>query len=276
MGFSTNLQGRAAHEALLCRQEAELRLLTTMRGCLVNKIKCDRQYADALASVVVQGRKIEKTEDLVGSLVTQAWKNMLEEIENTAKLIKQNADMVESRSVEKLNSLYAEKRKGMKLYQEEHNRIAAQFSHVSLPPFSVNGVLCINNANAQAFAIWGTPRLLSRSLAQSSLPSPKAGDRQTFWSLRQKRRDQVALEYCFVSYERSQTSDTNATTHLKTSIIRHSLSNFLPPRIDYLSVAQVGSRDAQELLESAQKKNLPSSQQYLGGGWSEHNSVAGM
>nr|CAD7447039.1 unnamed protein product [Timema bartmani] len=130
MGFSTNLQGRAAHEALLCRQEAELRLLTTMRGCLVNKIKCDRQYADALASVVVQGRKIEKTEDLVGSLVTQAWKNMLEEIENTAKLIKQNADMVESRSVEKLNSLYAEKRKGMKLYQEEHNRIAAQFSHV--------------------------------------------------------------------------------------------------------------------------------------------------
>nr|CAD7194144.1 unnamed protein product [Timema douglasi] len=132
MGFSTNLQGRAAHEALLCRQEAELRLLTTMRGCLVNKIKCDRQYADALASVVVQGRKIEKTEDLVGSLVTQAWKNMLEEIENTAKLIKQNADMVESRSVEKLNSLYAEKRKGMKLYQEEHNRIAAQFSHSNL------------------------------------------------------------------------------------------------------------------------------------------------
>jgi tyrosine-protein kinase Fer len=61
----------------------------------------------------------------------QAWKTMLEELENTAKLMKQNADSVESKSLDKLNSLYAEKRKARKQYQEEHNRIVAQFTHVS-------------------------------------------------------------------------------------------------------------------------------------------------
>jgi tyrosine-protein kinase Fer len=61
----------------------------------------------------------------------KAWKNMLEELENTAKLIKQNADSVESKSLDKLNSLYAEKRRARKQYQEEHNRIVAQFTHVS-------------------------------------------------------------------------------------------------------------------------------------------------
>jgi tyrosine-protein kinase Fer len=72
MGFSSNLQGRAAHEALLCRQDAELRLLDTMRRCLANKVKCDREYAVAIASVALQGQKLERTEDLVGSLVAQA------------------------------------------------------------------------------------------------------------------------------------------------------------------------------------------------------------
>jgi tyrosine-protein kinase Fer len=72
MGFSSNLQGRAAHEALLCRQDAELRLLDTMRRCLANKVKCDREYAVAITSVALQGQKLERTEDLVGSLVAQA------------------------------------------------------------------------------------------------------------------------------------------------------------------------------------------------------------
>jgi tyrosine-protein kinase Fer len=72
MGFSSNLQGRAAHEALLCRQDAELRLLDTMRRCLANKVKCDREYAVAITSVAMQGQKLERAEDLVGSLVAQA------------------------------------------------------------------------------------------------------------------------------------------------------------------------------------------------------------
>lgn len=71
MGFSSNLQSKAAHEALLCRQDAELRLLDTMRRCLANKVKCDREYAVAITSVALQGQKLERAEDLVGSLVAQ-------------------------------------------------------------------------------------------------------------------------------------------------------------------------------------------------------------
>ena len=56
---------------------------------------------------------------------------MLEELENTAKFIKQNADSLESRSLDKLNSLYTEKRRARKQYQEEHNRLLNQFAHVS-------------------------------------------------------------------------------------------------------------------------------------------------
>lgn len=71
MGFSTSLQGQAAHEALLARQDAEIKLLETMRRCLTMKVKCDREYASTVSSLSVQGKKIERSEDLVGSLIVQ-------------------------------------------------------------------------------------------------------------------------------------------------------------------------------------------------------------
>lgn len=128
MGFSTNLQGRAAHEALLGRQDAELRLLETMRRCISNKIKCDRDYAMALTAVAVQGQKIDRADELSGSLIAQAWKGMMEELENAGKLVKSNADIVEKETLERLNTLCSEKRKARKQYQEEHNRISQQFN----------------------------------------------------------------------------------------------------------------------------------------------------
>lgn len=69
MGFSTNLQGKIAHEALLSRQDAELRLLEAMKRCINVKIKCDRDYATALSTVAAQGLKIDRGDDLVGKLV---------------------------------------------------------------------------------------------------------------------------------------------------------------------------------------------------------------
>ena len=54
MGFSSSLQGEAAHEALIARQDAELRLLENMKRCLSLRIKCDREYAIALNTVVLQ------------------------------------------------------------------------------------------------------------------------------------------------------------------------------------------------------------------------------
>lgn len=66
-----------------------------------------------------------------GSVVCSAWKTMMEEMENTVKLIRQNADTVETKALDALNALYTEKRKVRKAYQEEHVRILQQFTHVS-------------------------------------------------------------------------------------------------------------------------------------------------
>ena len=73
MGFSTNLQGQASHEALLGRQEAEIKLLETMRRCLTMKVKSDREYASTICSLSAQGRKIERTEELIGSMISQVF-----------------------------------------------------------------------------------------------------------------------------------------------------------------------------------------------------------
>lgn len=132
MGFSSAVQGRVAHEAILLRQDAEIRLLDTMKRCLASKVKCDREYALALSSVASQGMKMDRAEELSGSSMSSAWRCMLEEIDNTSKLIKQNADTLESKTLERLNTLHVEKRKSRKQYQEEYNKILQQFTHVSL------------------------------------------------------------------------------------------------------------------------------------------------
>ena len=66
MGFSSALQGQTAHEALLVRQDAELRLLETMKRCLAQKVKCDKEYAIALTTVAQQGLKVDRSDDLQG------------------------------------------------------------------------------------------------------------------------------------------------------------------------------------------------------------------
>lgn len=131
MGFSSSLQGKVSHDAIITRQDAELRLLELMKRCLVSKVKCDREYAVALSAVATQGLKMDKSDDLCGSLIASTWKTMMEELDNTGKLIKQNADSVESRALDSLNCLYAEKRKIRKLYQEEYTRIQHQLTNVS-------------------------------------------------------------------------------------------------------------------------------------------------
>ncbi|XP_058456019.1 tyrosine-protein kinase Fer isoform X3 [Malaya genurostris] len=131
MGFSSALQGRAAHEALLNRQEAELKLLETMKRCMIQKSKCDKEYATSLAAVTQQGLKIDRSDDLQGSHVTRAWRLYLEELEHTAKQIKANAEQLDAVCLEKLTHLYQEKRRVRKQYQEEHTKIATKFSHIT-------------------------------------------------------------------------------------------------------------------------------------------------
>ena len=54
MGFSSALQGVASSEALLSRQDAEIRLLEQMRRCLTLRVKADREYSMALGQFVMQ------------------------------------------------------------------------------------------------------------------------------------------------------------------------------------------------------------------------------
>lgn len=65
----------------------------------------------------------------------KAWRTIMEEWEQTAKQLKLNAEFLESLCQDKLTHLYQDKRKARKNYQEEHQKIATQFTNVS-PIFS--------------------------------------------------------------------------------------------------------------------------------------------
>ncbi|CAK1543921.1 unnamed protein product [Leptosia nina] len=131
MGYTSSGTGRAAHEALLARQDAELRLMETMKRSLQAKMKSDREYALALSAAAAQGQKMDKCEELNGSVIASAWRTMTEEWENTSRLIKTNAEALESRALDRLNTLMAERRKARKAYQEDHTKISSQFAQLS-------------------------------------------------------------------------------------------------------------------------------------------------
>ncbi|XP_037975747.2 tyrosine-protein kinase Fer isoform X2 [Plutella xylostella] len=132
MGYAgVGAGGRAAHEALLARQDAELRLMETMKRSLTAKMKSDREYALALSAAAAHGQKMDKCEELSGSVIASAWRTMTEEWENTSKLIRANAEALESRALDRLASLMAERRKARKVYQEDHSKINSQFTQLS-------------------------------------------------------------------------------------------------------------------------------------------------
>ncbi|CRL07876.1 CLUMA_CG020915, isoform C [Clunio marinus] len=124
MGFSA-MQGKGVHEALLARQDAEIRLIETMRRCLSQKAKCDRDYATALVNVAQTGLKIDRSDDLA------AWKKFMDEIEQQSKQIRFNAEQLENLCSDRMTQLYQDKRKSRKQYQEEHAKVASQFAHLT-------------------------------------------------------------------------------------------------------------------------------------------------
>ncbi|XP_063374411.1 tyrosine-protein kinase Fer isoform X1 [Cydia amplana] len=131
MGYASAVTGRAAHEALLARQDAELRLMETMKRSLQAKMKSDREYALALSAAAAQGQKMDKCEELNGSVIASAWRTMTEEWENTSRQIKANAEALEARALDRLTSLMVERRKARKVYQEDHAKISSQFTQLS-------------------------------------------------------------------------------------------------------------------------------------------------
>lgn len=71
----------------------------------------------------------------------KAWRSIMEEWEQTAKQFKSNAEFLESLCQDKLTHLYQDKRKARKNYQEEHQKIATQFTnvspHIAFLPFAI-------------------------------------------------------------------------------------------------------------------------------------------
>ncbi|XP_034112926.1 tyrosine-protein kinase Fer isoform X3 [Drosophila albomicans] len=130
MGFSSALQSRAAHEALIVRQDAELRLMETMKRSIQLKAKCDKEYAISLAAVAQQGLKIDRADDMQGSLITKSWRSYMDELDQQAKQFKLNAEQLEV-ICDKLAHLSQDKRKARKSYQEEHSKIAARLNHLT-------------------------------------------------------------------------------------------------------------------------------------------------
>lgn len=125
MGFSSSLQGEAAHEALISRQDAELRLLENMKRCLSLRIKCDREYAISLNTCVLQAQRMDKVE-LAGSLVAQCWSSFVDESDKIVKIVKENAEYLATTTLDMLNTLFVEKKNNRKFYHEEHARICQE------------------------------------------------------------------------------------------------------------------------------------------------------
>ncbi|XP_033162262.1 tyrosine-protein kinase Fer isoform X2 [Drosophila mauritiana] len=130
MGFSSALQSRAAHEALIVRQDAELRLMETMKRSIQMKAKCDKEYAISLTAVAQQGLKIDRADEMQGSLISKSWRSYMDELDHQAKQFKFNAEQLEV-VCDKFTHLSQDKRKARKAYQEEHAKIAARLNHLT-------------------------------------------------------------------------------------------------------------------------------------------------
>jgi len=129
MGFSSSLQGATSHDAILQRVDAELRLLENMKRCLTARVKADREYAIALNSFVLQSQKFD-AQIQCGSYVAKSWSIFVEETEKMSKTVKESADNLANGILDKLNSLYVEKKSNRKQHQEEYGRNQAELNRL--------------------------------------------------------------------------------------------------------------------------------------------------
>jgi len=63
-------------------------------------------------------------------MLLQSWRDIMDSIDQTAKLIKQQADSIENIVVDQLSMLYSERRRARKFYQEEQTWLNNQFQQV--------------------------------------------------------------------------------------------------------------------------------------------------
>ena len=62
MSFGTDLRGKPAHDALLCLQDFEIKLLEHVKKNIILRIKIDRDYSSSLASLAASISKYDTSE----------------------------------------------------------------------------------------------------------------------------------------------------------------------------------------------------------------------
>lgn len=81
----------------------------------------------------------------------------MEELEQSAKQMRMNADLLEGLCQDKLVALFQDKRKARKAYQEEHSKIIAQFNTVSASSI----ILGVDMGQAEWLLWWSIKLILN-------------------------------------------------------------------------------------------------------------------
>lgn len=121
MSFGTELQGKPAHDALLCLQDFEIKLLEHVKKSIILRIKIDRDYSSSLASLAASISKYDTSE--FDTPFSQVWKVIGKETESLSLLIKEKADQMCINVLDKVQQIITEKKMLKRVYQDERNRL---------------------------------------------------------------------------------------------------------------------------------------------------------
>ncbi|XP_077993623.1 tyrosine-protein kinase Fer-like isoform X2 [Glandiceps talaboti] len=131
MGFGTDLQSKASHDAILKLSDREIRLLETMKKCFTLRAKYDRDYAQALSGFVTIAGKLDNDNDTHSSQIFMAWQTMVKETEQVCRNLKKNADSINDNVLNKLTTLIREKIDSKKHYNQARHKIDSEFLTLS-------------------------------------------------------------------------------------------------------------------------------------------------
>ncbi|XP_013396735.1 tyrosine-protein kinase Fer-like [Lingula anatina] len=126
MKFGATLQQPKSHDALLRLQDAEVRLLESMRKSIEMRIKSDKSYANGLGEMVKQAQRLDNAE--FSNPIFEVWGEIIKKTEDIASRVRQNAEDMSSKTVEKLSLLINEKKASRKMLAEERQRLDAELA----------------------------------------------------------------------------------------------------------------------------------------------------
>ncbi|CAL4063696.1 unnamed protein product, partial [Meganyctiphanes norvegica] len=196
MGFSASLQGDTSHAALLARQDAELRLLDTMKRVLVARAKCDRDYAAALTQLAHTAAKMDTSDNVLDdSDIHKAWQLMVTGLDEWSTLMRQNADNLVLETVEKMAALITEKRASRKVYFEEHQRITNEVTRLQ------EAVSKAKNTYEQALDLYKTSKVKYEDQYLKGKPGRKLDELKERYQKACKKLHQVHNDYVLLLCE---------------------------------------------------------------------------